>query len=315
MDIKSFGGEFKLIEAVGKKPRFHPVIVGIGDDCAVLPLGEKKYQIVTKDMLVEEDHFSLSYFKPQEVGRKAIESNVSDIASMGGIPKYAFIAISLKKDTSVEWVKNFYQGMNSRLAKHKIDLIGGDTTHSSLISISITLIGEVDKDSLMLRSGANVGDIIKVSGYIGASTAGFKLLKKGIPGNEWVKKKHRNPTCRLDICHEIAKYASSMADISDGLAADLKNIMKQSGVGAVLNKFQIPIDKRTITAANAIGEDAYDMALHGGEDFELIYTVPKKWAKQCPGIELGEVIKGKKLFLKENDRILEVIKSGFDHFS
>ncbi len=315
MNISDYGGEFKLIEAVTHPAKYHPTIIGVGDDCAVLPWKKGKHQLVTKDMLVEDDHFSLRYFEPEDVGRKVIESNVSDIAAMGGIPKHAFIGISLRRGISVEWVKRLYRGMNLRLKKHQVDLIGGDTTHSSVIAISLTLLGEVESNRFILRSGAKVGDVVKVSGKVGASTAGFKLLQKNQPGHDWVKKKHRRPTCRLDVAKEIAQHATAMADISDGLAADLKNITTMSGVGAVLEKKAIPIDKRTFAAAKSINEDAYDFALYGGEDFELIYTVPKKWEHQTPGLVIGEIIKEKKLFLKENGKISIVTKSGFNHFS
>lgn len=315
MDIKAFGGEFKLIEAVTRSPRHHPVTQGVGDDCAVLPWKKGKYQIITKDMLIEEDHFSLRYFEPEEIGRKVVESNVSDIAAMGGIPLYAFIGISLRREISVEWVKRMYRGFNNRLTKHKIDLIGGDTTHASLIAISMTLVGEVKSKHLVLRRGASVGDVIKVSGKLGSSTAGLKLLQKNTLGHDWVKNKHKRPSCRLDVSAQIAQYATAMSDISDGLAADLGNILKSSGVGAVIEKSAIPISHKTFKAAEAIGDDAYDFALYGGEDFELIYTVPRSQAKHCPGIEIGEVLKGSKLFLKENDTIDTISRSGFDHFS
>ena len=291
------------------------MLAGVGDDCAVLPFAKGKHQLVTKDMLVEEDHFSLKYFSPEEIGRKVVESNVSDIAAMGGVPQYAFLGLSLRRDIAVEWVKRLYRGLYLRLNKHRVDLVGGDTTHSALITLSLTLIGEVRADHLTLRRGAAIGEVIKVSGPLGASTAGFKLLQKNIKGHHGVKNKHRRPSCRLDLSPLIAKKATAMADISDGLAADLKHIMKQSKVGAIIEKPLIPIRPQTFSAANTLGEDAYDFALYGGEDFELVYTVPRKEVKTTPGLAIGEIIKGDKLFLKENDTISEVTQSGFDHFS
>jgi len=120
MDIKSFGGEFKLIDSIKRSPRYHPVIKNIGDDCAVVPHG-KEFQVITTDMLVENDHFSLTYFTPRQIGIKSMESSVSDIAAMGGRPLYAFISISLKKDTSVEWVKSLYKGLYASCDTHGFD--------------------------------------------------------------------------------------------------------------------------------------------------------------------------------------------------
>ena len=315
MNISDYGGEFKLIKAVTKPAKYHLTITGVGDDCAVLPWNKDKYLLVTKDMLIEEDHFSLRYFEPEDIGRKVVESNISDIAAMGGTPKHAFIGLSLRQNISIEWVKKLYKGMYFRFKKHQVDLVGGDTTHSSVVAISLTLLGEVKKKHLVLRRGAQVGNVIKISGKVGASTAGFKMLQKNKLGHDWVKQKHRKPTCRLDIAGNIAKYATAMADISDGISADLKNIINMSNVGAVIEKQLIPIDKRTFEAAKSLGEDAYDFALYGGEDFELIYTVPKKWESKSPGISIGEIIKGKKLFLRENDKMSKVTRLGFDHFN
>ena len=314
MDIKSFGGEFKLIENLKRPPRFHPVTVGIGDDAAVLPWG-KKHLVVTQDMLVEGDHFSLDYFTAYAVGVKAMESNFSDIAAMGASPAYAFVSLSLKRDTQVEWVKDLYRGMRQRCRKRLVDLVGGDTTHAKLICISVTVLGLASRKHLTLRRGGKVGHVIKVTGPLGASTAGFRLFQKEISGHDKVKKKHCFPNSRIDLVPLIAPYASAMADISDGLASDLKNILKASGVGAILDKQKIPIRRETIEAAEILKEDPWDYALFGGEDFELVFTVPESLASRIPGCTVGRLKKKKGLFLKDNDRIYPVSRGGFDHFA
>lgn len=314
MKIKEFGGEFKLIEALTKEPRRQEVVKGVGDDCAVFEYSEKEYMIVTTDMIVDNDHFSREYFSPEEIGIKLVESNVSDIAAMGGYPVYAFIGMTLKKETEAEWVASVYKGVYSRSDFYGFDILGGDTTHGDLHVFSLTLVGRVAKEKLTLRSGAKEGDVVKVTGALGASTAGFRLYQKKYPGHEAVKFRHRNPKCRLDVSEDIAKYASAMIDISDGLSADLGHILEQSSVGAVLDKNKIPIEKETFEAAAAIGEDAYDYAFYGGEDFELVYTVSKENKERVPGIEIGEVIKEKSFFLRRNGIMKPFESRGFNHF-
>ncbi|HOH36435.1 MAG TPA: thiamine-phosphate kinase, partial [Spirochaetota bacterium] len=160
MLIKELGGEFALIDRIAKNPRDKNVIISIGDDCAVVDLMNGKLMLQTVDMLVENDHFSRRYFSPYDIGWKAMISNVSDIASCGGTVKYALISIALTSDISVEFMDEFYRGVYDAAEKYQFDIIGGDTTHGDLMSISITLTGETTKENLRLRSDAKAGDLI-----------------------------------------------------------------------------------------------------------------------------------------------------------
>jgi thiamine-monophosphate kinase len=195
-----------------------------------------------------------------------------------------------------------------------VDIIGGDTTHSSVMVISVTLLGEVKPDLLTRRSGAKPGDIIKVTGDLGGATAGLRLFLKKIDGFDAVKSKHTEPECRLDVSDSIATVATAMEDVSDGLASEVRNICQMSGTGAVIFKNKIPIAPSTFEAASASGEDAYDYALYGGEDFELVYTVPKEEIDSAPGTVVGEIIEEKNIYLEEQSVLKKLEKFGFDHF-
>lgn len=315
MNIREFGGEFALIQSIAKPPVCKQVLCGIGDDCAVIQTGiGKDLMVLGKDILVEGDHFSLEYFSPEEVGIKSAESNLSDIAAMGGFPQYALVGMVLPKDFAATWVQKFYQGLHGCLDRHHVDVVGGDTTHGKILVISITLLGKVEKDKICYRTGAAVGDKIRITGPLGASTAGYRLYKNKILGHEEVKYRHRNPQSRLDISTKIAEVATSMTDISDGLAADLGNILQQSHVGAVLYKDKIPVERHTVDAAAALGEDPYDYVFHGGEDFELVFTIPAVEENFPHGIEIGEITSKSGIMLQEGTKWRSVALRGYDHF-
>ena len=313
MNIKEFGGEFKLIEKISRKAKNNNVLVGIGDDAAVLKFDNKNL-LVTSDMMCEGDHFSRGYYSPKQIGIKAMASNLSDIAAMGGVPLYAIISIALDDETSVEQVEQIYHGFYETADKYNVDIIGGDTTHGTALVISITLIGEAKGNKVITRAGARPGDVIKVSGPLGGSEAGLQLYKNKIAGFERVKKLHTEPSCRLDISDQIAAYATAMSDISDGLASDLRNICKSSGVGALINREAIPIADDVIKATQLLRTPPFDLALHGGEDYELIYTVAKGHSDKVPGVTIGEIISDNKIYLDNKGERKELTRFGFDHF-
>lgn len=311
--MTKLSGEFDLIKHISARPIREEVICGIGDDAAVIKNGNK-FLLLTTDTIVEEDHFSFSYFTPEQIGIKAIESNLSDIAAMGGKPLYVLVSLVLKSDSTMYMVEEIYKGMRERCKKHNVDIIGGDTTHGDTNVITITLIGETDKKHLCMRKDAKVGDLVFVTGSLGASTAGLHLFRKGIKGFEMTKKYHTTPQSRLDVSWKIADYANAMEDISDGLASELRNISEQSKCGAIIYADKVPIDKQTHTAAQACGEDALDFALYGGEDFELVYTVSKERSKTAYGYCVGEITKGSGVYLRKDDRLTKLTKFGYDHF-
>ena len=169
MKISDIGGEFALIERLtaGKNKQDKKVIVGIGDDCAVLHHTKNSYLLFTTDMMVENDHFSLKWSTPKQIGMKIMECNVSDIVSMGGTPTYVLLSMSIRKDTSVEFMEEFYEGLYQSADFHGVALIGGDSTHGTEYVFNIAMLGDVEKQFLRLRSGAKVGDLICVTGTLG----------------------------------------------------------------------------------------------------------------------------------------------------
>ncbi|MFH1008184.1 MAG: thiamine-phosphate kinase [Candidatus Latescibacterota bacterium] len=314
MKIRDIGGEFKLIERLARPAKNADVLCGIGDDAAVVRTAEGM-QVITTDMLVEGDHFSLGYFSPRQIGIKAMESNVSDIAAMGGEPRYALISLALTEDIEVEMVDGIYEGIYQVADRYGFDVIGGDTTHGARMVINVTLIGTAQEDRLCLRSHARPGDRIFVSGPLGGSTAGLMLFLKKIPGFEAVKKHHTEPSARMDISRIVAPFAHAMEDVSDGLASEVKNICRASGCGAVLVAEQIPILDEVRKAAQAVSADALDFALFGGEDFQLVYTVSEEYAEKAPGTLVGEIREGEGVFLRTAGKETLIERSGYDHFA
>ncbi len=318
MKIKDIGGEFGLIDRINRGIKLFSkgVISGIGDDAAVLKYDKNSYMLLTTDMLVENDHFSLKFSTPMQIGMKAVEQNVSDIAAMGGIPKFAVISIALPNDIDAEFVDGLYKGINKKAKEYKISIVGGNITHSREIVINISLIGFVEKKFLALRSGAEIGDLIFCSGDVGKSTAGLELLRHNKKGKSI--EPHLEPKSRLDLARKLVKTGiNSMIDVSDGVASEVKHICDESKVGAVIYADKIPISKNTIFDSRKIGKDAVDFALYGGEDFELVFTANKNKLKQLKKFDvkvIGNIVDKKfgiKL-IKNNKKIS--IESGFDHF-
>ena len=318
MKIKGIGGEFELINRIRNKTRIFSkdVVVGIGDDAAALKYNKNKYLLFTTDMLVENDHFSLDYFMPEQIGMKAIEQNASDIAAMGGLPRYSLVSLALPIDIDVEFVDRLYDGINQKSGKYKINVVGGNITHSREIVVNVALIGFVEKKYLTLRSNAKVGDLIFCSGDVGASTAGLELLRHGKKGKSI--KKHLEPRCRLDLARKLAKIGvNSMIDVSDGVAPEVKHICDESKVGAVIYADKIPISKDTIKDAEKMGKNPVDFALYGGEDFELVFTASKNKLNQLKKYDvkvIGEVADKKYGIKLVRNGKKSKIESGFDHF-
>ncbi|MDH7507363.1 MAG: thiamine-phosphate kinase [Candidatus Thermoplasmatota archaeon] len=312
MKIKELG-EFGLIERITKKPKNKDIIVGIGDDAAVVKT-KKALQVLTTDALVEGDHFRREWFLPKQIGMKAIEINVSDVASMGAIPKYALVSLALPNDLDVEFIDGLYDGMWKTCDKYDIEIIGGNMAHSKEIVISITLTGVVDKNHLCLRSGAKPGDFILVSGPLGNGRAGLRVFQESLKGFEKVKKAYLEPKAQLKFALKVASYVNSMEDISDGLASELKHICKQSKCGAIIYKDKIPINDDVRKIAKTLGEDEYDYALYGGEDFELVFTVSKNNIEKIKGYLIGEITKDKKVMLSHLGKTKNITSHGYDHF-
>jgi thiamine-monophosphate kinase len=320
MKLSDIGGEFAFIKRVTGISYGDPAIVkGVGDDCAVLEYTPDTYLLVTVDMMVENSHFSLEWHSPRQVGKKLMEVNVSDIIAMGGTPRWAFISLALTRDTEVEFMDEFYSGLYDSARKHGVALVGGDTTHGREMALNIALIGDVEKQFVRFRSGARPGNLICVTGTLGKSEAGLKLLQKR--KKDGYLEGYLEPKCRLaEEGKTIARRASAMIDVSDGLGSEVAHICDESGTGARVDWEAIPLSRETIDAARSVGGDPYQYALYGGEDFELVFTIPPE---QCEGLRrefsdftvVGEILpKDDGLFILKGGRRLE-IKKGYDHFA
>ena len=249
-------GEIGLIERIGKVLKLDgSVIKGIGDDTAVIKYSKDKYLLFTCDMLIEGLHF-LKKHNPKSIGHKALACNISDIASMGGVPRYAVISLGLPRNLPLKYVDAIYRGLSDLARRFGINIVGGDTNRSDKIVIDIALIGFVEKDHLVLRNTAKARDFIFVTGALGGSIRGRHL--KFIP--------------RLAEARALVEKfkVSSMIDLSDGLAQDLNRLTKESNIGAVIYEGLIPLHREA---------KSIDEALYMGEDFELLFTMPPEQAR------------------------------------
>ncbi len=302
MEIQKVG-EFGLIDRLTKdiKPQNVSTKYGVGDDCAVLHYPESEV-LVTTDMLMEGVHFDLTYIDLQHLGYKSAMVNISDIFAMNGTPRQMTVSMALSKRFSVEDMEMFYSGLRMACDKWGVDIVGGDTTSSYTgMAISITCIGEASKEDIVYRNGAKETDLICVSGDLGAAYMGLQLLereksvfyqmvdeakKKGKPapdfqpdfaGKEYLLQRQLKTEARGDIIQKLREAGirpTAMMDISDGLSSELMHICKQSHVGCRIFEKQIPIDYQTAVMAEELNMNVTTCALNGGEDYELLFTVP-----------------------------------------
>ncbi len=255
-------------------------VVGIGDDCAVLPFGVDESMVITTDTLTENTHFILDKITPYNLGYKSLASNISDVIAMGATPTYAFLSITLGGGCSAHWVEEFARGFSELSKKHQISLIGGDTTQSSLaVTITITLIGSVKNSNIKLRSGAKNGDIVFCLNNLGGSAAGLKLLLAGEDTHPLIDT-HYKPKLFVEQAQWLAKFMQvhSMMDISDGIAKDFKHILNRSNLGAYINLDMLPIDNRIFEEDKLLGVDVLSLAVEGGEEYAPLFTVQREFA-------------------------------------
>ena len=338
-------GEFGLIGRLNEivQPyRDSFIVKGIGDDAAVYVPAEGKVQVVTTDALIEGVHFDLTFVSMRNLGWKAMGVNLSDLAAMLATPRYALITVAIPRKISVEMMENLYIGIKSACNEFNFSLIGGDTTTTfGNMAISVTMIGEANKDEIPYRSGAKIGDYICVTGTLGLSYAGLKILlrekkkfmeaehKQNFKPNfePFLKaiEKHLRPIPRLDIAGKLKDLkvkVNSMIDISDGLSSDLKHICRQSGVGAEIYETSLPVDDLVKKIAKEeFNEDYLMYVLHGGEDYELLFTVSESELKKLNELYndvkvIGRILdreQGIKL-IKEDKSEIDIESGGWDHF-
>ena len=332
MDLREIG-EFGLINRIRKWiTSSDPALVqGIGDDVAVIEVREvgTKVLLVTTDILIEGIHFNRSWIAPYSLGRKSLAVNLSDIASMGGIPKYFLVSIGFPKNLPISFISSFYRGLKQEAKRFRVELIGGDTSLSQKIIINICLLGEGKKRDLLFRKGAKVGDDLFVSGTLGDAALGLKFLqeKKKKRGLEGLVKKHLSPCPRVKLGQAIAKhrYANAMIDISDGLLIDTSHLLEESGVGARIWEDRIPLSRLYRKWIHSFSKDLFQFALTGGEDYELLFTAPPEMRKRVSSLShslkilithIGEILPKKEglHIIRMDGKDYSPSHLGFDHF-
>lgn len=298
-------GEFGLIRQLTKEiqPKNEATLKGVGDDCAVVAQHSELQTLITTDLLLEGVHFDLTYVPLQHLGYKAVMVNLSDIYAMNGTPRQITVSLGISKRFTVEDIEALYSGMRLACERHNVDIVGGDTTSSLTgLTISITAIGEAEPSKVTYRNGAKDTDLVCVSGNLGAAYMGLQLLErekvvynqqlreaqnngeKEMPafepdftGREYLLERQLKPEARRDIVEALAKadiQPTSMIDISDGLSSELMHICHESNVGCRIYEERLPLDYQTAAMAEEFNMNVSTCALNGGEDYELLFTVP-----------------------------------------
>ncbi len=328
-------GEFGLIRKLAQQANAdtnqnnaasRQLVTGIGDDAAVWQ-PEIPYQLATVDSLVENIHFTFKTITWEELGWKSMAVNLSDIAAMGGMPLYALISLGLPPDTAVENVTRLYDGINKIARKFGVRVVGGDTVSSPCVFISVTVFGSTSnkEGNILLRSAARPGDKIAVTNNLGTSAGGLKMFLENRQfdrkNTAILKKAHLIPNPRIKEGQLLVKSGVKCGmDISDGLVGDLTHICEMSRVGAKLNIETVPVSP---ALKACVGREALELALTGGEDYELLFTAPLKTIEtaqkvlKCPVTVIGEITaanSGKVILMDNRGKQVNLKKTGWDHF-
>ena len=318
-------GEFGLIdllaEMVGGVQDEH-LLIGIGDDAAAWQ-GDASIQLATVDSFIQDVHFPSGIASWQELGWKAMAANLSDIAAMGGAPRYALASLALPEDTEVDNVKNLYTGMLDLAQQYGVVIIGGDLSRAPLIIITITVLGNSQKKPILTRSAAKPGELIAVTGYLGAAAAGLEMLKKKLQfdpqATACFKQAFLHPSPRIAEGQLLLEQGVKTAiDLSDGLISDLSQIGKASKVGARVEVDRVPVEP---AVKAGFGERALELALAGGEDYELLFTAKAevidkvRQSASCPITVIGEIVAGKGVTVVDRQgNPIKLGKAGWEHF-
>lgn len=331
-------GEFGLIDHLTKDWKLYQqtTLKGIGDDAAVLDDGMEAI-LVTTDMLVESIHFDLAYHPLKHLGYKSVIANLSDICAMNGVPQQVFVSVGISNRFSVEAMEELYAGIRAACDTYQVDLAGGDTCSSDKgLILSITAIGRAQKEKVVYRSGAQPGDLICVTGDLGAAYLGLQLLERekqiylshpdiqpDLEGQEYLISRQLKPEARRDIIALFEEYKfqpTAMIDISDGLSSDLMHICKSSGTGAVIEESKVPVTQEAEMMAIKFELDPITCALNGGEDYELLFTANPQDLESIrvmPGIFIIGEIKAKDegvMLLSSGGRLHALKAQGWTHF-
>ena len=334
-------GEFGLIElladivnkstsASATSGSGYHLLLGIGDDAAVWR-ADASIQMATTDTLVQDMHFTLDTATWEELGWKALAINISDIAAMGGVPRYALVTLGLPSDTEVKDVAQLYRGMEEIAQRYDVAIVGGDIIGAPLVIISATLMGSTKEEAdyphnILTRSAAVVGDLIAVTGYLGTSAAGLQMLKSSIQFDKettfLLRQAHLRPIPRVPEGQILlAEGVKAAIDISDGLVGDLVKMCQASGVGAWMRVDKVPIHP---TVQAAFKDDCLKLALAGGEDYELLFTAGAeimdrvKRKIDCPVTVIGEIVRdeaGQVRLMDAEGKEMQLEETGWDHFA
>lgn len=332
-------GEFGLIERLkGYLPaKSDKIIKSIGDDAAVIKNSDDSVQLISTDLLMEGVHFDLAYTPLKHLGYKSIAVNVSDIAAMYGTPSHVVVGLALSNRFSVEAIEELYAGMKLACDAYSIDLVGGDTTSSrSGLGISVTVVGTSTVDDVVYRSGAQLNDLICVTGDLGAAFMGLQVLEREkqvylanpdmqpeLLDKDYIVERQLKPEARMDVVKSLKSLGlkpTSMIDISDGLASELMHICKESNVGAYIYEEKLPIDPMTFDTAREFELDPLTIMLNGGEDYEVLFTIPQsdyEKVRNHPDISVIGYVKsadeGVNIYTK-GDHLVPVTAQGWNHF-
>ncbi len=329
-------GEFKLIDTIteGFETLNSSTVKGVGDDAAVVKTN--LHQVLTTDMLVESIHFDLVYTPLKHLGYKAVISNLSDVCAMNARPKQILVSVALSNRFSIEAVQELYKGIKAACDKYRVDLVGGDTVASPKgLIISITAVGEAKPEKIVYRNTAQEGDLLVVTGDLGAAYVGLQLLERekqvflenpdvrtDLKGHDYTVGRQLKPEARLDIVDlldDLGIIPTSMIDISDGLSSEILHICKQSDLGCVVQEENVPIAKETYDTALSFNIDPINCALSGGEDYELLFTISPEDANKIQNHpdfsiigEMLDVNLGIKLHTK-GDNYYDLLGMGWDN--
>jgi thiamine-monophosphate kinase len=302
--------EFELIRRYfARDAQASDVIVGIGDDGAVLELAPGIQQVQVIDTMVEGVHFP-SDMAAADVGYRVVAVNLSDIAAMGAKPRWMTLALTLA-DQDESWVDQFAAGLFDAAREYDVELVGGDTTSGKVIVATVHMTGVVEEGAALLRSGANVGDTVFVTGTVGDAAAGLALLRDG-EREDYLQRRFLRPRARVAKGRELIGQASAAIDLSDGLVGDLRKLLDASGVGADIDIENIPTSETLRQRFTA--EEALEFALTGGDDYELLFTGPAD-IDIDDATPIGMVTAGTDLRCRLNGELVEVNDAGYRHFA
>lgn len=331
-------GEFGLIDRMKRllgTPKAPDVVRGVGDDAAVVRIGGGRVHVVTTDSMIEDEHFDRAFMPMEYLGFKAMSVNVSDIVAMNACPRFAVIALGLPANTSVEAVDALYRGFRNAADVYGVTVVGGDTTKSRLLTLVLTIIGEAADDEIVYRDGARPGDALCVTGNVGASKAGLRILLRerdrlhaegtsyhvDLDSIQYVVQRHLTPVARLQVIRDwkaCGVRPSALVDISDGLASEIHHVCRSSGCGAVIHAASLPIARETRRVADQFSDDPHDYAFFGGEDYELVFTVARDDLDKLDPVSftvLGEVTAGAGVVQVTPSGSLEPLAAGgWQHF-